>query len=218
MEGTLDTASLLSIILVVYSIILHEIAHGYAARAFGDDTAERMGRLTLNPVPHIDPIGTIVFPLLQLMVPPHRVYLGWAKPVPVQVNRLHPRPAADIVVAVAGVFVNFCIALAMAIILGLTARALEGRLLHLVLLQVLYANVGLMVFNLLPIPPLDGSHVLKYMLPRDLREQYEQVGFYGIFILLGLSALGLLSPIVGPPIRLIVGLLLRVSDAIGGTA
>src|SRR5438067_13101494 len=109
MDGNVNAGTILAVALVIYSIILHEIAHGYAALKFGDETALRNGRLTLNPIAHVDPIGTIVFPLLQIFLV-GRVLIGWAKPVPVNPHNLEPRTAGEIVVAVAGVFVNFLIA------------------------------------------------------------------------------------------------------------
>ncbi len=203
----LDLAPLvLAFILIAYSIILHEIAHGYAARLFGDDTAEREDRLTLNPIEHIDPVGTILFPLVQLAAS-GQVWIAWAKPVPVQVHRLDPRPAGDIVVSIAGVFVNFMIALAMAVVLGFETLAPARSMLFQVLMIVLSANVGLLVFNLLPIPPLDGSHVAKYFLPESMREDYERIGFYGTFILLALMVTGILDKVMGPPVVFIANAL-----------
>jgi Zn-dependent protease len=202
--GSLSPGTILAVGLVIYSIILHEIAHGYAALKFGDETALRNNRLTLNPLEHIDPVGTIVFPILQLLLV-GRVLIGWAKPVPVNPYNLEPRTAGEIVVAVAGVFVNFLIALLMAVILGFVRGPIED-----VLATVLFSNIALMVFNLLPIPPLDGSHVFEKLLPPDLRAAYRQIGFYGIFILLLLSRAGALRAITGPIVGRIVDFL--VSD------
>lgn len=198
----LTPASILYFVLVCYSIILHEIAHGYAALKFGDETAKHHDRLTLNPVPHVDPIGTILFPAVQLIFA-GRVYLGWAKPVPVNTHNLEPRTAGEIVVAVAGVTVNFCIAVALAIVIGFfPLRSWENPLVE-VFRDVMVANIGLMLFNLLPIPPLDGSHVLAKMLPEHLRPAYQQIGFYGTIILLFLSTRGVFGKILGPPLQAI---------------
>ena len=198
---------ILSFVFIMFSIILHEIAHGYAALKFGDETAKVNDRLTINPIPHIDPIGTILVPAIQLLIPPHQVYLGWAKPVPVNPLNLEPRTAGEIVVAIAGVTVNLAIAAAMAIVLGFFPRLRMDAPLFEVVFTVLAVNVGLAIFNLLPIPPLDGSHVLEKILPYHLRASYRQIGFYGIFIILMLSSRGLLSRITGPPIEAIVNFL-----------
>jgi len=197
--------AILSFILIIYSIVLHEIAHGYAALRFGDPTAKRMDRLTLNPIRHIDPLGTIIFPAVQLLTT-GRVMLGWAKPVPVQTHNLEPRVAGEIVVSVAGVATNFMIALAMAILLGIRSLVPGDSALFYALMRVMIANIALGVFNLVPIPPLDGSHVVKHLLPSALREQYEQVGFHGTVILLVLISTGALRPIVGPPVEFIFDL------------
>jgi Zn-dependent protease len=206
MEGRELAPMLLTVALVAYSIILHEIAHGYAALKFGDETAKRMNRLTLNPIEHIDPIGTIVFPLIQYATT-GTVFIGWAKPVPVNPNHLHPRVPGDIVVSLAGVFVNFLIAVAMSIVLGLVWN--PDRMLSTVLFSVMSTNIALIVFNLLPVPPLDGSHVAKYFMPPALREQYVQIGFYGTFILLALIASGVLDPVMRPPIRFLTSFLIK---------
>lgn len=206
MEGRELAPMILTVALVAYSIILHEIAHGYAALKFGDDTAQRMDRLTLNPIEHIDPIGTIAFPLIQYWTT-GTVFIGWAKPVPVMVHRLEPRVAGDIVVSLAGVFVNFLIAVAMAILLGLVWD--PNRMLTIVLYSVMSTNIALIVFNLLPIPPLDGSHVAKYLMPPGLRDQYVQIGFYGTFVLLLLIASGVLDPVIRPVIKFLRDLLLN---------
>jgi Zn-dependent protease len=193
--------------LVAFSIILHEIAHGYAALQCGDETAKDAGRITLNPAAHIDPFGTVIFPLVQILTT-GRVLIGWAKPVPV--NPLsYGRPRRDdIIVSTAGVAVNLGIAIGLAIFAGIPW---VPWWLYLTLIWAALTNVGLCVFNLVPIPPLDGSHVLKHFLPPDVRVQYEQIGFYGTFILLALIASGALTPILGPPIEFIFGRLVDLS-------
>lgn len=211
----MDPGSILAILLVIYSIILHEIAHGYAALKFGDETALRNNRLTLNPIEHIDPVGTIILPvILHLAGGP---VIGWAKPVPVNPYNLRPRTAGEIVVAVAGVATNLAIALAAAVALAFVpAHRHDTHDLAWIVATVLRMNVVLAVFNLVPIPPLDGSHVLEKLLPQELREGYRQIGFFGIFILMFLSSRGLLDRIIDPPILAIVGLLLKVTAALSG--
>jgi len=194
----------LTVIAIAYSVILHEIAHGYSAKLFGDPTADRLGRVSLNPIDHIDPIGTILFPLAQIIPAPHRVYLAWAKPVPVNPNNLEPRVAGEIVVSMAGIFVNLCIALALAIVLGFPKLAPYQSQLRLAITYTLQANVGLAIFNLIPVPPLDGHHVVKHLLPANLRGPYERLGFQGMMILLVLNFTGVLTPIIAPPFFWIV--------------
>ncbi|MBN1420374.1 MAG: site-2 protease family protein [Planctomycetes bacterium] len=167
----------------VYSIILHEIAHAAAALAFGDRTAKDLGRITLNPIPHIDPLGSILLPALgAFRVLP--ICFGWARPVPVDVSRLKARPWGDIVVSLAGIATNLLVAFVAAVLLRVPGLAQPNRLGANVLAGVHVWNIWLALFNLLPIPPLDGSHVFKYLLPRPLAEQYERIGFAGIFIVM----------------------------------
>ncbi len=185
--------TVLLFVLIAYSIILHEIAHGAAALWYGDPTARAHDRLTLNPLPHIDPIGTILVPLVLALA--GAPVLGWAKPVPVNRYNLEPRVRGEIVVAVAGVAVNFLIAALVAAALPLSEGQLRSVLLH-----ALFANVSLGVFNLLPIPPLDGSHVVAKLLPPGIRESYERIGFYGVFVLLLLMSAGAIERIVSAPV------------------
>jgi Zn-dependent protease len=193
----MDPGQILQIVLIVYSIILHEVAHGWVALRCGDETALRAGRITLNPISHVDPVGTILFPLIQIFTVGH-VMLGWAKPVPVNPYFYRHRTAGDILVSIAGVVVNFSIAIALAIVIGIERLVPDGTTLKHALAITILANVALGVFNLVPIPPLDGSHVMKYLLPPRLRAGYEQIGFYGTFILLFLLATRVLHPIINP--------------------
>jgi Zn-dependent protease len=211
----MDPGALLAIVLVVYSIILHEIAHGYAALRYGDETARLLGRLSLNPIVHIDPVGTIILPVLMYYT--GGPMIGWAKPVPVNPYNLHPRTQGEVVVAVAGVATNLAIALLMAVVLGLLPeRAISPEYHNIawVLFKVLFMNVALAIFNLVPIPPLDGSHVLEKFLPADAAAQYRQIGFFGIFLIMFLSSRGLLDRLIDPPIMAIVRALLHVTRAV----
>lgn len=193
----LSPPAILKFLLLGYSIVLHEIAHGYAALKFGDDTALRMGRITLNPIPHIDPIGSVIIPALGILTGGY-VPIAWAKPVPVNPSRLEPRTLGDIVVSVAGVATNLAIAVGISILLGFEPIAPRGSALREVLVWTVITNIALAVFNLVPIPPLDGHHVVKHFLPTEVRAQYERVGFGGIIVLAVLAPQ--LWSIIGPPI------------------
>jgi len=181
----------LIIAILFFSVMIHECAHGVVALYFGDDTAKRQGRLSLNIARHIDLVGTIILPLLLLFL--YRmtgsgIIFGWAKPVPVRIGRLR-NPARDYTfVSLAGPLSNILLAFAFASILPFSMMILEehGTLLSIARF-VSYGvkiNVILAMFNLLPIPPLDGSHVLAYLLPYPLSARYRQIARYGIIIIL----------------------------------
>lgn len=172
-------------VLLLYSVIAHEIAHGYVALLFGDDTALRYGRLSLNPLSHLDPIGT-----LMLFV----VGFGWAKPVPVNYQALDSRFGL-IAVSLAGCLTNFLLAFTAIFLLQLPGvNSLPS--LAAVLAIVARINVILGVFNLLPIPPLDGSKVLTAFLPWEAQESLSRIEPYGFFILILLLVTGLLNPVI----------------------
>lgn len=185
-------------------IILHEVAHGWMAEKRGDPTARALGRITLNPLPHIDPTGLLVFALTSLT---GSFVFGWAKPVPVNPRYFHT-PAKDMMlVALAGPMTNFLLAACFALLLrlmtlGLPIEAWTGNPTVLFLGSMFYAgviiNIGLAWLNLLPIPPLDGSKVLAYFLPPNAAWTYMDAGRYGFVILLLLLATGALSYVLGP--------------------
>jgi Zn-dependent protease len=181
-------AKLFIIALLVESIVLHEISHGYVALRFGDRTAQRQGRITLNPIPHIDPIWTIAIPIVAYFISGGTFIIGGAKPVPVDPRNYRQPILGDICVSVAGVAVNFLIAAIMILMLNIVHLAsgnLTGSMAVYVLLQTALLNIVLAMFNLIPIPPLDGSHLFKYLLPRTLRNGYEMLGRTGAgFIIL----------------------------------
>jgi Zn-dependent protease len=181
-------AKILIIAFLVESIVLHEISHGYVALRFGDRTAQRQGRITLNPIPHIDPIWTIVVPIVAYFLSSGTFIIGGAKPVPVDPRNYRRPVLGDICVSVAGVAVNFLIAAIMILMLNIVhlgADNLTGSVAVYVLLHAALLNIVLAMFNLLPIPPLDGSHLFKYLLPRELRGGYEMLGRTGAgFIIL----------------------------------
>ncbi len=172
---------------LVFAIVLHEISHGWVANAFGDPTARLKGRLSLNPVRHVDPIGTIGLPLL-LAVSGAPVF-GWAKPVPVVARRLRNPRLHMMIVALAGPGMNFALAILGAVLLALIGPLEPGggwlrALLYLNLLNFVAINLFLALFNLLPIPPFDGSHVVEGLLPRPLAARYARLGRFGFPLLI----------------------------------
>jgi Zn-dependent protease len=182
----------------IFSIVAHEVAHGYAALRQGDPTAYQLGRLTFNPLKHIDPFLSIVMPAFLYWATNGAFVLGGAKPVPVNPRNYRSFRRGDIVVALAGVVTNFVLAgLCAAIIpvLGLLGRgvaALEPTcgLLQAMMGYGIFINALLGVFNLLPIPPLDGSHVIKHLLPRAWALRYQEFGRFGLLVLVLLVGIG----------------------------
>ncbi len=187
---------------ILFAITVHEFAHGWVAHLCGDATAKRLGRLTLNPIRHIDPIGTVILPITLMML--GGVVFGWAKPVPVTYENLR-RPRRDMaLVAIAGPLSNLLMALLWALVarfggyldiaLDIDPAVLLVYMGHAGILM----NLFLMVLNLLPIPPLDGSKVLMALLPGPLAYQLSRLEPYGMLILLALLMLNILSIILVP--------------------
>ena len=193
---------LIYIIPLLFAITLHEAAHGWVASKLGDHTARMMGRVTLDPTRHIDPIGTIAIPLVLLLSSSGFIF-GWAKPVPINFNALRNGKNGMIWVALAGPGANIVMAICwlfvmiIAIKMNITVLIEMGRVGILV-------NCVLAVFNLLPIPPLDGSRVISALLPNRLAYQYNQLEQYGLYILLGLMFLGGFNYLVRPWVELIL--------------
>jgi Zn-dependent protease len=189
---------------VIFAITVHEAAHGFAARFFGDMTADRAGRITLNPLKHIDPVGTILLPALTLLV--GGILFGWAKPVPVDFSRLR-NPKRDMLwVAAAGPASNFVMALFWALIIKLSLRApnVYSEPMALMGQAGVMINVVLMVLNLLPLPPLDGGRIAVSLLPNHLAYKYAQIERYGFIILIVLLATGILGRIMEPFIEAVI--------------
>jgi Zn-dependent protease len=196
-------AALMAVVLL-FSVIVHEMAHGYVALLNGDPTAKMLGRITLNPAPHIDPIGTVLLPLI-LLLSGSRILFGWAKPVPVNPLNYRNYRWGEITVSASGPLSNLALAAVFALLLrlapgnpGLTFLAFYGCSI----------NVFLALFNLIPIPPLDGSHILAILLPRDLARLYAYLEPVGFVLILILFYTGIMSRILMPLYRLILGLLL----------
>ncbi|MBW2623467.1 MAG: site-2 protease family protein [Deltaproteobacteria bacterium] len=206
MEEYLIVISLLAVPILL-AVTVHEVAHGWVADKLGDNTARLAGRLTLNPLKHLDPVGTLVF-LVTRMV-------GWAKPVPVNpYNLRHPR--RDMIwVAAAGPAANIILASAFALLyhafhnwLGLSFNPIATPVAAMAKVGV-YINLGLATFNILPIPPLDGSNILMGILPRNLAIQYDRITPYGFIILLALIFTNFVSTVLFPIINGMADLLLK---------
>lgn len=202
MAGVDVVQLLVSLLVLVLSLTVHEAAHAWSADRLGDPTARLLGRLSLNPAVHVDPIGTVLFPLLSVLAPGLPV-IGWAKPVPVDLSQFRAPRRDFALVALAGPVSNLALALGAAGLLDIVVRvaeagvAIPGAVVTL-LLVVVVMNVMLAVFNLIPIPPLDGGNVLMGLLPEAGVRMLERVRPYGFVLLYGLMLTGLLGAIVGP--------------------
>lgn len=189
---------------VLFAITLHEVAHGRVAKALGDPTAAGLGRLSLNPLKHIDPVGTVLVPIVLLLM--GGFLFGWAKPVPVDQRNFKHRRRDMAIVAVAGPLANLAMALAWGLLLKLAIANGPGGGLWAGLMYMANAgiiiNLVLMVLNLLPLPPLDGGRVLAGLLPEMQARVLDRIEPYGFVILIVLLATGLLGTVLGPPLGL----------------
>ncbi len=204
---------LISLFVVLFAITIHEASHGWAAYKMGDPTAYAMGRVTLNPIAHIDPVGTILLPLILVVMgaPP----FGWAKPVPVNPMNLRNPRRDNLIISAAGPLSNFSVAFIAFLGIKLfkiinptlfyTYRGFSGPAegLFMILYLTIVINVILAVFNLIPIPPLDGSGVLMGLISDEAAKKYEQIRPYGFFILLVLIMTGFIGKILGVIVRIV---------------
>lgn len=219
------------LIAFLFAISVHESAHAWMANRCGDPTARMLGRISLNPIKHIDPVGTVLMPLVAAFT--HIPVLGWAKPTPVDPRNFKNPVADDILTSVAGPISNFIVAtgalLAMFVVaktsvhghglvqtipfayrLGIVGMGSSSVLVPIVLFlyELMLINIVLAVFNLIPVPPLDGSHVLRHFLSDSLRRAYDTIGIFGLIALVYLGG-GLLSALIFPPIRFFNSILAR---------
>ncbi|MEM6476667.1 MAG: site-2 protease family protein [Pseudomonadota bacterium] len=200
---------------LVIAIVFHEVAHGLAAKALGDTTASDRGRLSLNPIKHVDPVGTLLVPGVLLLA--GGPAFGWAKPVPVNANRLDNPRYGMMAVAAAGPGMNFVLAAIGAVALGVTAgmvgwpTGVSDSVVFTALEMFILLNVFLGLFNLLPIPPFDGSHIVGGLLPGGLRRQWYKLQRIGTVLLLGVIAAswmfgtGWIETIILPPVEWALG-------------
>lgn len=204
---------------LLFSMVAHEYAHGYAALKQGDPTAYQLGRLTWNPLKHIDPFFTVILPMITFFA--GGFIFGGAKPVPVTPRNYRNYRRGDIIVSMAGIVSNLILAVlstVMILLLGVIGRVLPAAatdtlaILQLMMVWGVRFNLILAMFNLLPIPPLDGSHVMKYLLPPAWAIRYQQVGMYGVLILMVMMMTRIGEPIFRvwmTPVNLLGGFLLR---------
>jgi len=217
---------LFQLIAFLFAISVHESAHAWMANRLGDPTARMLGRISLNPIKHIDPIGTVLLPLIAMLT--HLPVIGWAKPTPVDPRNFRNQVRDDILTSVAGPVSNLVVATAATILLAAIAALIPGgRMLvrgtiagfvlnnasltpvALLLYQFLVINVLLAVFNLIPVPPLDGSHVLRHLLPDSVRQIYDSVGMFALMALVffgGSLLMALIRPVLGIYISVLMGI------------
>jgi Zn-dependent protease len=217
---------LFQLIVFLFAISVHESAHAWMANLRGDPTARMLGRVSLNPIRHIDPIGTILLPAIALFT--GLKVIGWAKPTPVDPRNFQNPVLDDILTAVAGPVSNFVVATAAALVLGAVALIAPGGRpivrgvisgfafsdsflvpVSLLLYELMVINIVLGVFNLIPVPPLDGSHVVRHFLSENIRHVYDMVGIFGLIALVYVGG-DLLRRLILPPLHLYTSILMRV--------
>lgn len=187
--GGFDIVELIIILgVIVFSMVLHELAHGVTAFLLGDETAKEDGRLTLNPIKHLDPVMSLLLPLMSALM--GGVVFGGAKPVPVNFNKLRGGVWGMALVAFMGPLTNFVLAFISFLLLELTGIGADSEIINKILIAMVSVNVGFGVFNLIPIPPLDGSRILYVIMPDGVREMMDKMESIGIFIVYALILLG----------------------------
>jgi len=196
----------LALVPALFGIICHEIAHGFAAYKLGDPSAKHLGRLTFRPGPHIDPMGLGMFVFTAIFTSPF--VIGWAKPVPVNPNYFKYPRQGMMLVSVAGPLTNFLVAIFFALIakliINLSVAGISSPVQTFILQSAIYGvriNCALAWFNLMPIPPLDGSHIVAGLLPRPLAQAYSSIGRYGMLILILLIGFGAINTVLVPLLR-----------------
>ncbi len=209
---TLNTVQRITVsaIPMIFAITVHEAAHGYAARHFGDMTAQQQGRISLNPLRHIDPVGTVLIPSLTLFF--GGIFFGWAKPVPVNFGNLR-HPKRDMLwVAAAGPGANLAMAFFWALVIKLAVTLPTNFTLPLALMGAagILTNTVLMVLNLIPLPPLDGGRIAVSLLPHNLAVKYAQVERYGFIILIILLFTHILDKIMWPFVMAILATIAKI--------
>lgn len=202
----MDITVIFFVAILIMSVVIHEVSHGFAAEKLGDPTARLAGRLTLNPIPHIDPIGSIIVPVF-LALSPGGLIFGWAKPVPYNPYNLKDQRWGPAIVAAAGPLSNLFMAVVFGLVLRLGDMILPVAFLE-ISVYIVFINILLAVFNLIPIPPLDGSKILFAFLPYKYAHIMEPLQRYGFFILLFVIffAWGFIQPIINGLFTLITGI------------
>lgn len=190
---------LLSVPAVLWAITFHEFCHGYAAKKLGDSTAEMLGRLTLNPLRHLDPVGTLMLLIFRI---------GWARPVPINPGNFRQPRRDTVIVSLAGAAGNILTAFVCARLVRYVPVLFQSYGAQKFILIMIYVNIGLAAFNLLPIPPLDGSRILYALLPYKYMHVYYWLERYGMFIILGLMLVGVLPMLMSPIIAAIFRIVL----------
>ena len=201
---------ILYLAILLFSVIIHEVSHGIVALWQGDDTAYRYGRLTLNPFPHLDLMGSVIFPAACILfhLP---IFLGWAKPVPVNPNRFDHYRLGTLLVSFAGPLSNITLAFIVVMILRFVLHqqldAAGMEFLPTLLVKAVYLNLALAVFNLLPIRPLDGGQITSVLLPPAIRQAYDNLTQHGFIVIMVLMYFGILGKIIMPPIQFLFNLM-----------